>query len=191
MVDEARLEAVDSGLVPASDGWFVVNARDAAWLTNDVFGARCIFEADVPLVRGTELDPHRFAQLGIRLTVIEPGQPSTLYHAESNQEGFLVLAGECLAIIEDQERHLHAWDFVHCPSGTRHAFVGAGDGPCVILATGARTEDGTIVYPRSEAAGRHGASVETETNSPAEAYARFPHMQRGRPGFWDTLPWSE
>src|SRR5439155_9123802 len=94
MVDEARLEAVDSGVVPASEGWFVVNVRDAAWLANAAFGARCTFEADVPVVRGTELDPHRFPQLGIRLTVVEPGQASTMYHAESSQEGFLVLAGE-------------------------------------------------------------------------------------------------
>lgn len=190
MVNEARLEAVDSGLAPTADGWFVINVRDAAWLANDAFGGRCIFEADVPVVRGTELEPHTFPQLGIRLTVIEPAQPSTLYHAESNQEGFLVLSGECVAIVEEQERHLRAWDFLHCPSGTRHAFVGAGDGPCVILATGARMEDGSIVYPPSEAAGRLGAAVETETSSPAEAYARFPHWRRGRPGNWNALPWT-
>lgn len=190
MVAEARLEAVDSGLTPASDGWFVVNAADAAWLQSDAFGGRCIFEADTPVVRGTALGEHRFGQLGIRLTVIEPGQPSTLYHAESSQENFLVLAGECLAILEGDERHLHAWDFVHCPPGTEHAFVGAGDGPCVIAAVGARSEEGSIVYPRSDAARRRGAGVETETSSPHEAYAAFPHQQRGRPPRWNALPWT-
>jgi len=190
MVEEARLESVESGLVPAGDGWFVVNVRDAAWLTNDAFGTRCIFEADTPVVRGTELTERTFADLGIRLTVVEPGQPTTLYHAESSQEDFLVLSGECVAIVEGEERHLRAWDFVHCPPGTGHAFVGAGDGPCVILSVGARSEDGTIVYPPSEAAGRHGAAVEEETSSPKVAYAKFEHWQRGRPRNWDALPWG-
>ena len=122
--------------------------------------------------------------------MVEPGQPTTLYHAESRQEDFLVLSGECVAIVEDEERHLRAWDFVHCPPGTRHAFVGAGDGPCVILSTGARTEDGTIVYPPSEAAGRHGAAVAEETDSPKVAYAPYQHWQRGRPANWDALPWA-
>ena len=187
---EARLQQADAGLVATSDGWFVVNVRDAAWLTHDAFGGRCIFEADVPVVRGTGFEPRTFAELGIRLTVIEPGQPSTLYHAESSQEDFLVLAGECIAIVEDEERQLGAWDFVHCPPGTRHSFVGAGSGPCVILATGARRADGTIVYPPSALARGHGASVDVETTSPKEAYAPFSHWQRGRPGSWDALPWA-
>ena len=133
---------------------------------------------------------HTFSELGIRLTVVEPGQPTTLYHAESSQEDFLVLSGECVAIVEGEERHLHAWDFVHCPAGTGHAFVGAGDGPCVLLGVGARSEEGTIVYPQSEAAAKHGASVDEETTSPHVAYAKFEHWQRGRPGYWDSLPWA-
>jgi uncharacterized cupin superfamily protein len=177
--------------VPASDGWFVVNVRDAAWLTNDAFGARCIFEADTPVVRGTELAERTFADLGIRLTVVEPGQSSTLYHAETSQENFLVLFGHCVAIIEGEERRLRAWDFVHCPPSTGHAFVGAGDGPCVILAVGARTEEGSIVYMRNDAALRHGAGVEKETPSPAEAYAPYPHWQRGRPESWAALHWAD
>ena len=190
MVEEARLEDVGSGLAPVSEGWFVVNARDAAWLTNDAFGARCMFEADVPVLRRRpELEPHRFAQLGFRLHVLEPGKPHGLYHAESNQEDFLVLAGECLLVIDGQERRLRAWDFVHCPSGTAHVFVGAGDTPCVMLMVGARTPDGTIVYPKSEEAGRHGASAEHETTSPREAYAPFGHWQPERPDF-TGLPWA-
>jgi uncharacterized cupin superfamily protein len=191
MVGQARLEAVDSGLAPVTDGWFVVNVRDAAWLTNDAFGARCVFEGDKPVLRRRpDLDGHKFADVGFTLAVVAPGQPSGRYHAESNQEDFLVLAGECLLLVEGETRPLEAWDFVHCPPGTEHVFVGAGDGPCVIFMTGARTKDKSIVYPRSELALRYGAGVETQTTSAAEAYAPFPHWQPERPGGWDGLPWG-
>jgi hypothetical protein len=105
--------------------------------------------------------------------VIWPGQPSGLYHAETNQEDFLVLAGECLLIAEGEERPLRTWDFVHCPPGTEHVFVGAGNGPCVIFMTGRRGSDKRIVYPHSELARRRGAGVGAETSSPSEAYAPF------------------
>ncbi|MGH3019997.1 MAG: hypothetical protein ACRDNR_07545, partial [Gaiellaceae bacterium] len=86
---------------------------------------------------------------------------------------------------------LEAWDFVHCPAGTEHIFVAAGDAPCVIFMAGARTgwpEKG-IVYPRSETALRHGAGVEQETTSPAEAYAPFPNWKPGRaPDNVNALP---
>jgi len=191
VVREARLEAVDSGLAPVTEGWFVVGVRDAAWLTNDVFGARCVFEGDVPVLRSRpELGVHRFAQLGFSLAVIAPGQPSGMYHAESNQENFLVLAGECLLIVQGEERLLRAWDFVHCPPETAHAFVGAGNGPSVILMTGARTGEKSTVYPRSEPALRHGAGVGTETSSPSEAYARYPHWRLGCPDGGQALPWN-
>ena len=181
MVDEARLEAVEAGLAPVTDGWFVINVRDAAWLTNDAFGGRCVFEGAKPV---------KFGDLGITLAVLEPGKPSGMYHAESNQEDFLVLAGECLLLVEGEERPLRTWDFVHCPPGTGHVFVGTGDGPCVIFMTGRRSRDKSIVYPHSERARRHGAGVETETSSPAEAYALFPHWLPGRPGGWSGLPWA-
>jgi uncharacterized cupin superfamily protein len=188
---EARLEEVDSGLAPVSDGWFVVNVRDAAWLANDAFGLRCVFEADKPVVRGRpDLEAHRFPQVGFTLAVLEAGKPSGMYHAESNQEDFLVLAGECLLLVEGEERRLEAWDFVHCPPGTEHSFIGAGDGPCVIFMTGARTREKSTVYPRSDLARRYGAGVETETSSPAEAYAPFPHWQPERPESWNGLPWA-
>jgi uncharacterized cupin superfamily protein len=189
MVDEARLEAVDSGLAPVTDGWFVVSVREAAWLTNDAFGARCVFEGDRPVFRKRpDLDVQKFADLGVTLQVVQPGQPSGLYHGESNQENFLVLAGECLLLVEGEERRLRAWDFVHCPPGTEHVFVGAGDGPCVIFMTGGRTRERRTVYPASELARRHGAGVETETSSPSEAYASFPHWQLERPAGWNALP---
>jgi uncharacterized cupin superfamily protein len=191
MAEKARLEAVDSGLAPVSDGWFAVNVREAAWLVNDAFGARCVFEGDTPVLRRRpELGVHRFADLGFTLAVLEPGRPSGLYHAETNQEDFLVLAGECLLLVEAEERPLKAWDFVHCPPGTAHAFVGAGEGPCVILMAGGRTRERHTVYPASELARRHSAGVETETSSPAEAYASFSHWRLGRPDGWEGLPWA-
>src|SRR4051812_30144095 len=171
MVEEARLEQFDSGFAPTGDGWFVVNVRKAAWTTSEAFGAECVFEANRPVLRRhPERPTHHFPQIGFALGVIQPGQPSGMYHAESNQEDFLVLAGECVLVVEGEERLLRAWDFVHCPPGTEHVFVGTGDGPCVIFMTGARTGERQIVYPRSEPASRHGAGVETETPSPAEAY---------------------
>ena len=187
-MQEARLEAVDSGLAPVTDGWFVVNVRDAAWLTNEAFGARCVFEADRRVLRNRpDLEGQKFGELGITLAILEPGKPSGLYHAESNQEDFLVLAGECLLLVDGEERRLGAWDFVHCPPGTAHVFVGAGEGSCVILMTGARTRDKRIGYPSSDLARRHGAGVEAETSSPAEAYAPLPHWQPGRPPSWSPL----
>jgi uncharacterized cupin superfamily protein len=189
VVDEAKLEDVGSGLAPTSEGWFVVNVRDAAWLTNPAFGARCVFESDTPVLRQRpDLTEQRFDELGVRLAVLEPGKPSGLYHAESAQEAFLVVEGECTAVVEGQERELRQWDFLHCPPGTAHVFVGGGD-RCVLLMIGARTPGRTIAYPREEGALRHGAGVETETSSPREAYAPFPHWQPGRPD-GDGLPWT-
>ena len=178
MVEEARLEAVDSGLTPVSEDWFVVNVRDAAWETSGL-GGMCAFEGvDVP-----------FAQLGINVRALTPGS-SGLYHSESNQEDFLVVAGECLLLIEGKERPLKTWDFVHCPPGTEHAFVAIPDGPCVIIMTGARTNEPEPFYPRSELALRHGVGVERETTSVREAQAGRFEWQYSRPESWDELPWS-
>jgi len=105
--DEAPLVDGGAGLVPQGDGWFVVNAADAGWMAHDTFGARCNFEADGRLVNGRpELHVQQHLQLGIRLQVLEPGKPGAMYHRESNQEDFLVLSGECLLIVEGEERHL-------------------------------------------------------------------------------------
>jgi uncharacterized cupin superfamily protein len=186
VVDEAPTEQSGAGRKPAGDGWFVVNARDAAWLVNDSFGARCVFEADTPVVRESGLDVHQFPQVGITLAVLEPGKPSGLYHRETSQEDFLVLSGECTLLVEEEERPLRAWDFVHCPPGTAHAFVGSGDDPCVLLMVGARTSDKQTVYPDSELARSRGAGAEAETSSAREAYAPFGHWRLGRP----NLPWT-
>jgi uncharacterized cupin superfamily protein len=180
MVEEARLAENASGLAPATDGWFVVNVHDAAWATHDVFGASCMFESP----------DAEFGELGIRLTVLEPGQPNGLYHAEDTQEDFLVLSGECLLLVENEERRLRTWDFVHCPPMTRHIFVGAGEAPCVILMTGTRRPGRPIVYPVSDLALHHGAGVEKETPSPREAYASYADERLERPPYWDALPWA-
>jgi uncharacterized cupin superfamily protein len=182
MPDEARLERVGNGLVPTSDGWYVLNAREAAWATRETFGARCSFAGDGANLRGHDVDfePWAFPQVGINLMVVPPGCRSTLYHAEGQQEDFLVLRGSCLAIVEEQERRMHEWDLLHCPPGTRHALVNDGDEPLVVLMIGARNQGGGIVYPVSELAQRHGAGVETETDDPREAYAAHDH--------WRNLP---
>src|SRR5437764_188124 len=112
----------------------------------------------------------RFAQLGINIGVLEPGQPACMYHGEEDQEDFLVLSGECLLLIEGEERRLKQWDFVHCPPWTEHVFVGAGAAPCAILAVGGRSSR-NVVYPASELAQRHGAGVAVETTEPDVAYA--------------------
>jgi|GraSoiStandDraft_8_1057269.scaffolds.fasta_scaffold148943_2 quercetin dioxygenase-like cupin family protein len=191
MVEEARLDEAGSGLAPASPGWFVVNAGDAAWVRNDAFGGRCVFESTPRvLAQRADVEPQPFPQVGYTLAVLEPGRPTGMYHAESSQEDFLVLAGECLLLIEDAERPLRPWDFVHCPPGTAHVFVATSAAPCVILMIGARRDHDTIVYPRSAAALRHGAGVEAETPEPAVAYAPFPAWRVGRPDAWDALPWG-
>lgn len=182
VVEEARLEHGQAGLAAVTDGWFVVNIRKAAWVTNEEFGDACIFEGDEA----------PFPQVGFTLSVLQPGQPSGLYHREGNQEDVLVLSGECVLLVEGQERRLNAWDFVHCPADTEHILVGAGDGPCVVFMTGARESWPAkgIVYPRSELALRHAAGVEEETTVPAEAYASRARWKLGPPQDWNGLPWA-
>ena len=122
--------------------------------------------------------------------MLQPGQPNGLYHGEETQEDFLVLAGECLLLVEGEGRRLRAWDFFHSAPRTEHIFVGAGDEPCVILMAGTRKPGRPIWYPVSDLALRHGAGVETETNSPREAYASSGDERIERPAFWNQLPWA-
>ena len=161
MVPEAPLESAGEGLAPQGEGWFVLNARDARWLDGE-YGAYTRFEGDA-----------RFPQIGINIGVLAPGQPACLYHREEDQEDFLVLSGECVLLIEGEERPLKQWDFVHSPPWTEHVFVGAGAGPCAILAIGGRSSD-NVVYPVSELAQRHGASAAAETSDPKQAYHNRP-----------------
>jgi uncharacterized cupin superfamily protein len=166
---------------PSGEGWFVVNARELPWFEADGCGFYAVFEPENT----------RFDQVGIGIGILRPVEPSALYHGEDAQEDFLVLSGECLLLIEGEERRLPAWDFVHCPPWTEHIFVGAGDGPCAILMVGARAEEEHLHYPVSELAARYNASVETETSNPEEAYVgRFEPSSRARPSYWDRLPWA-
>jgi uncharacterized cupin superfamily protein len=185
-VAEAPLEDAGSGLAPAGAGWFVVNVRDAQWLSSEngekqPSGSECNFESR----------EFWFRQFAFRIHVLEPGEPNGLYHSEAAQEDFLVLSGRCTLLVEGEERQLGPWDFVHSPPGTEHIFVGAGDGPCAILMVGARAEEEHLHYPVSELAARYNASVETETSNPEEAYVgRFEPSSRARPSYWDRLPWA-
>lgn len=180
MPDEAKLEQAESGLKPASDGWFVLNVGDAAWYEHEAFGSGASFESrEFP-----------FQELGININALKPGQPLCLYHEENAQEDFLVLAGEAVLLVEGEERPLRAWDFVHCPGGTEHVIVGAGDGLTIVLAVGTRPEDEHIRYPKSAFAERHGAGADEETTSPQEAYASYGRPQPQHPDYWDELPWT-
>ena len=164
-VPEAQLKETDAGLMPESEGWYVVNTRDARWWRNERLGQSAQFEGEP-----------EFPEVGFNLHVLLPGQPNGMYHGESGQEDFLVLSGECVLILEGEERRLKAWDFVHCPPMTKHIFVGAGDGPCVIVMTGRRKagDADETRYPVDEVAAKYDASVLEETTKPQEAYARFP-----------------
>jgi uncharacterized cupin superfamily protein len=172
MVPEAPLEPTDTGLVQAGPGWFVVNARDSRWRSAGGRGSVCVFG-----------DEAEFAQLGVNLFVLGPGDPMGMYHWEADQEDFLVLSGEPLLIVEGEERRLQQWDFVHCPPGTKHIIVGAGEQPCAVLALGAREHQdgaGWGGYTVDEAALRHGAGVDEETTDPMKAYAPVPRREATR-----------
>ncbi len=168
MVPEAPLEDTEHGRAPTGEGWFVLNARDARWFDRGQRGKLGTFEGE---------DGAEFKQVGIHVYVLGPGEAMAMYHWEADQEDFLVLSGEALLIIEGEERPLRAWDFAHCPARVAHTIVGAGDGPCAILAVGARIDSVDNPdwggYPLDETAARHNAGSEQETNDPKVAYARF------------------
>jgi uncharacterized cupin superfamily protein len=166
VVPEAPLEETEAGLVPAGPGWFVLNACEARWRHREGRGESLPFEG-----------PTDFPQVGITLFVLGPGEPIGMNHWEADQEDFLVLSGEALLLIEGEERPLRQWDFVHCPPGTNHMIVGAGDAGCAVLAVGAREHQAGADwggYTVDEVALRHGAGVEQATTDPEQAYARFP-----------------
>jgi uncharacterized cupin superfamily protein len=173
MVPEAPLEQTEAGLVPKAEGWFVLNATDARWYHADGRSAFCDFEGDTS-----------FSQLGINIGVLGPGEAMAMYHWEADQEDFLVVSGEALLIVEGEERPIRAWDFVHCPPDTKHTIIGAGTGPCVVVAVGARERSVDNPawggYTVDEVAERHGVGVEQETNEPREAYAGLTRRQPTR-----------
>ena len=171
MVPESKLEKSEHGLVPKGKGWYVLNMRDAEWRHADGRGAVSVVSDDFE-------GWHRESdQLGVNPFVLQPGEPMAMYHWEADQEGFLVVSGEAVLIIEGEERQLRAWDFVHCPPNTKHVIVGAGSGPCLVIAVGARAHDGqpdSLGFTVDEVAKRHGASVEEDTTDGDAAYAKVP-----------------
>jgi uncharacterized cupin superfamily protein len=179
MVPEASLEQTEAGLAPAGEGWFVLSAREARWRRREGRGNSLPFTGWTASEQQTY-----FPQVGVQLFVLGPGEPIGMYHWEADQEDFLVVSGEALLIVEGQERPLQQWDFVHCPPGTRHMIVGAGEDRCVVLGVGAREHGDQScnggAYPVDEVALRHGAGVEDETSDVGVAYARFPESEPTR-----------
>jgi uncharacterized cupin superfamily protein len=143
--------------------WFIKNVADLQAMKHEKTGTAIRFEDPDDL----------FPQLGISIRILEPGKPNGRYHSENQQEDFLVLSGECLVLIDGEERRLRTWDFVHCPPGVGHIFVGGGEGPCVVLMLGARLPEGQedLHYPVSELAARYDASSKEDTHDPAVAYS--------------------
>jgi uncharacterized cupin superfamily protein len=158
-VTEARLE---DG-VPVTGGWFVVNARDARWMHNEMRDL-CRF--------GGEGEAH-FDDLGVGLYWIQPGKPMSLYHHEARQEDFLILRGRCTVLVEGEERSVGPWDFFHSPPRTPHTIVNTGEEPALILAVGARKEKASVRYPFEPFAAARGAGVPDDSTPASDTYASF------------------
>ena len=168
---EAKLERTEHGLAPQAGGWYVLNMRDAEWRHAEGRGAVCVVSDDF---EGWRRDADQF---GVNPFVLAPGEAMSMYHREADQEDFLVVSGEAVLVVEGEERPLRAWDFVHSPPGTSHVIVGAGGGPCLLIAVGARAHDGepgSLVFPADDVARRQGASVEEDTDDGDVAYGSLP-----------------
>jgi uncharacterized cupin superfamily protein len=158
--------------------WFKANLGEVDAVENPQAGIGYLFGEDHPY--------QRYRDLGVNIRVLRPEQPASLYHSETAEEFFIVLGGQCLAIVEDEEVPLGKWDFLHCPPGTAHLIVGAGDGPATVLMIGGRKGGGPPHYPVNELAARYGASVTTETNDPRDAWAQTGWTMEFTPA---ALPW--
>jgi uncharacterized cupin superfamily protein len=150
------------------DEAFIINVADARTESHPRRATTIDFERD-----GVD-----WPDTGVNVSVMAPGQPNCKYHSEPVQEDFLVLHGECIAIVDGEERPMRQWDFLHCPAGVPHVFVGAGDGPCAVLMIGSRREIAAH-YPVNEVAAKYDASAAETTDVPAEAYAE-----------WRREPWQ-
>jgi quercetin dioxygenase-like cupin family protein len=173
MVREAHIEKTPEGQVPVDGGWFILNLGEMAWETVAGFGVACGFD-------GPEHAPGT-PGVGVHLHVLQPGEAPGYYHAEEAQEGFIVLSGECIAIVEGQERRMRQWDYLHSPPGTEHITVGAGDGPCAILMFGSPDPSRKVEWIANETAARYGASVAKTTGRGTDVYGDFPESVRVRP----------
>jgi uncharacterized cupin superfamily protein len=164
-VKEATVVETPYGRYVTSEGWFVVNVGEALAIRNEEKGG---------VVYPLEARELPFADFGVHVRVLRPGEPNALYHSEGVQEGFFVLSGECTLIVEEEERPLRQWDYFHCPAGTHHIIVGAGESSCAILMIGSRPEVETFHYPASDVAAKYGAASAKDTEDPDEAYADWP-----------------
>ena len=171
MTGKARLETTEHGLSPSGAGWYVLNMRDAEWRHAEGRGGVCVVADDFEgWRRGAD-------QLGVNPFVLQPGEPNAMYHWEADQEAYLVLSGEATLVIEGEERSLRKWDFVHLPPRTKHVLIGAGTGPCLVIAVGSREHDGhpeSLGFPADETARRYGASVDDDTLDGDVAYGNVP-----------------
>ncbi len=149
--------------------------NNSKWFTGSLDGAQAMRHPvlGIGFLFGEAYPREKFQDFGINVRVVEAGQPTALYHAENAEEVFLVLEGECLAIVDDEELTLGKWQFLHCPPGTPHVLIGAGDGPCTILMVGGRGGELGLHYPVSEVAARYGVSVKTEADSYEEAWKQL------------------
>lgn len=170
-MQEAHIEKTPEGQVPAAGGWFILNLGEMAWETVPGFGVWCDFD-------GPEHDSNT-PGIGVHIHVLQPGEAPGYYHAEEAQEGFVVLSGECIAIVEGQERRMRQWDYLHSPPGTEHT-VGTGDEPCAILMFGSPVPSREVEWIANETAARCGASVARTTGRHTEAYGDLPEPGRVR-----------
>ena len=167
---EAKIDDTEHGRVPADGGWHILNLSEMQWATVEGGGTWCGFGSpDQPSDR-----------IGIGVHILWPGDAPGFYHEEDDLEGFLVLSGECVAIVEGEERRMRQWDYLHSPPGTRHITVGAGDGPCAILMVGTRSADERTHYPADPVAAKHGAAVSRPTDDAREAYEGRPRSEPAR-----------
>jgi uncharacterized cupin superfamily protein len=170
---EAQIEKTPEGQVPVGGGWFILNLGEMAWMAIPGFGIACGFD-------NPDADPSQ-PGIGVHVHVLEPGEANGYYHAEAAQEGFIVLSGECIAVVEGEERRMRRWDYLHSPPGTEHITIGAGDQPCAILMFGSADPGRKIEWIANETAAKHGASVAQTTDRYREAYGDESPPARVRP----------
>jgi uncharacterized cupin superfamily protein len=111
-------------------------------------------EYDRPGYAGLERDLARAAgsvATGLRHVVLEHGCLSAAPHCHSAEEEiFVVLGGEGMLLLGEDEHPVRPGSVVARPPGTRisHA-LRAGDGPLIYLAYGTREPNDIAYYPRS------------------------------------------